>query len=745
MDDRTTEWTNERWRRNADARLGIGAIPRGASIVVGVATVVVLTGWASGNPTLASFARGGVTMKVNTALGLLFGAISLWFLADEDAAPWSKWIGRASAGITASIGVVTLGEYAGGIRGGIDQLVFDATWDAAKTATPGRMAASTAAVFVILAAALLTLDVTVRRIRLSQLLTIVGSAIPLTTLLGYSYSVIPLVGLGQGLQMAVHTAVGFLLLDAGLFAARPRAGIMQTLASHRAGGVLARRVLPYAFVVPIALGALRILGESAGLYSNSQGSALASVITMFVLIVLIWHTARDINQSDKERERAFSALSAEHHARLNAESARAQAESAERRLAIVAEASQLLSSSFDSRVILERLAGLTVPTLADWCFVDVLAENGMWQRVAIAHANADEGIDIAAKFRRQFRRRPNDRYAGLSATRTTHIPFVTEDLLQTLAQDDEHLALLRELDMRSYVTVPLSAHDTVLGAITFIRSTPRDPYTVADIALLEELGRRGSTAIDNARLYQGALAGAQTKVEFLATISHELRTPLTAIMGYTALLEDGISGPLTPMQDEHIGHVRDSADHLLELIDDILTFSKLEAGRVKPNAENVIVADALEEAARLVAPLAEQRGLELTVERPQELMIIETDAVKLRQILVNLLNNAVKFTERGSVKLRAWNDVHDVVFEVRDTGIGMSDEDVEHIFEAFTQVDQRLTRKVGGLGLGLGVAQRLSALLGGEISVASRKGRGSTFYVRIPVSARATPAQQREA
>jgi signal transduction histidine kinase len=713
-------------------RTGIVAMsPRAISVIVVAVSLIVLAGWTLGVPILTSFGRGGVTMKANTALGLLFSAASLWFLAGHNS-PREKALGYLCSAVTLFIGAATLAAYMWGTMGWVDQLVFHATTDTGRTATPGRMAASTALTFVIMALSLLTLDVTVaRRVRISQVLTSIGLLIPLTTLLGYAYAVIPFVGLGQGVQMAVHTAVCIIVLDWGLFTARPHAGVMQTLTSPRAGGALARRLLPYAFVLPLVLGGLRLAGETAGWYTVPLGSAFVAVATMLILSALIWRTARELNRSDRAREQAFSALNAEQIARAGAESARAQAEDAERRLAIVAEASQLLSSSFDARVILDRLSKLTVPVLADWCFVDVLEENGTWQRVAIAYGDAG-GIDTAAKFRRQFRRRTGERYSAAQAMKTFHVPNVTDDVLRSLAQDDEHLALLRELGMHAYVTVPLHVRDRLLGAITFIASSSRAAYSPADIALLEELAHRGSTAIDNARLYQGALAGAQTKVEFLSTISHELRTPLTAILGYTSLLEDGISGPLEPLQEEHIGHVRNSADHLLELIDDILTFSKLESGRATVNRESVIVADALEEAARLVAPLAEQRGLELTVERPHEFMILETDAIKLRQILVNLLNNAVKFTERGSVKVRAWPDVNDVVFEVRDTGIGIEAEDVERVFEAFTQVDQRLTRKVGGMGLGLGVAKRLCSLLGGEISVASRPGRGSTFYVRLP-------------
>jgi signal transduction histidine kinase len=467
---------------------------------------------------------------------------------------------------------------------------------------------------------------------------------------------------------------------------------------------------------------------------------------MLILGGLIWQTAREINRTDEARERTEHALSTEHRARVEADTARARAEDAERRLAIIAEASQLLASSLDARVLLERLAWLTVPALADWCFIDLVEENGAWQRVAIAYANPAHH-DLAAQFRRHFREHGAKWYGemgtALKEPATHNVPHVTDALLRGIAQDGEHLALLRELQLRSYVSVPLTIRNRVAGTITLVcdATSNRPPYSPAAIALVEELARRCSMAVDNARLYQGALSGAQTKVEFLATISHELRTPLTAIVGYTALLEEEIFGPMTKTQEEQLGHIHRSADHLLELIDDILTFSKLEAGRVSVSNESVIVADALEEAAGLVKPLATQRGLELVVERPENFAIVETDATKLRQILVNLLTNAAKFTERGSIRLRAWVDGPSIIFEVKDTGVGIAPEDTGRVFEAFTQLDQRLTRTVGGLGLGLGVAQRLAAVLGGEITLASRLGHGSTFFVRLPYPA---PIQSHE-
>jgi len=712
------------------------AVPRWCSGVVVLITAFAVLGWVIHNPTLASLVPGGVTMKANTALGLLMSGISLWCLAPVQRGRVATWIGWALAFMVAAIGLLTLLEYSGSAIS-IDELFVRATTDAGQTATPGRMAVSTAFCLTMMGAALLTLDIAATRFgRISDLCAVIGLIIPLTTVLGYTYSVIPFVGVGQGMQMALHTAVCFVLLDVGIFIVRGHDGIVRTVTSPKAGGVLARRILPYAFIVPLMLGAFRLLGERAGWYNLSLGSAFVAVTTMLVFGGLIWRTAQMLNATDEARERATTALNVEHAARIGAEAARGRAEDAEQRFRLVAEASQLLASSLDVRVILDRLVGLAVPSLADWCVADVREGDGRWHRAAVAHTNPDDA-GVAEQLRRTMQQRHDERFGlgGVATPRDTRVVArVDEELLTSLTQNEEQRNVLRALHMRSFVSIPLTTRDRVVGGVTFIRTANANPFSPVDVALLEEVTQRGAIAIDNARLYRGAVAGAQSRTEFLATISHELRTPLTAIMGYGALLEEGITGELTPPQHEQVVHIRRSADHLLELIDEILTFSKLEGGRANVVAESVVIADALEEAAALVQPLAAQRGLVLSVESPLMHMIMETDSTKLRQILVNLLNNAVKFTERGTITLRARPDGNDVIFEVRDTGIGIATEDMGRVFEAFTQVDQRLTRTAGGMGLGLSVAQRLAALLGGDITVASRLGAGSTFFVRLPVS-----------
>lgn len=242
------------------------------------------------------------------------------------------------------------------------------------------------------------------------------------------------------------------------------------------------------------------------------------------------------------------------------------------------------------------------------------------------------------------------------------------------------------------------------------------------------------TELRDARLV--AEAANRGKSEFLAVMSHELRTPLNAIIGFGDLLSEGVSGPLGTLARNHVDRIRSSARHLLGLIEDVLAYARIEAGREEVRPEAVSVALVAREVAADMQPLAAKKGLALRLVLPTTPVQIETDPRKLRQILLNLLSNAVKFTQQGEVELTV-SDVPDgeagtATVRVRDTGDGIAPENLGSIFEPFEQVSTSPARRREGTGLGLGVSRKLARLMGGDLRVESELGTGSTFTLTLP-------------
>jgi len=235
-----------------------------------------------------------------------------------------------------------------------------------------------------------------------------------------------------------------------------------------------------------------------------------------------------------------------------------------------------------------------------------------------------------------------------------------------------------------------------------------------------------------AQAKEAAESADRLKSAFLATMSHELRTPLNSIIGFSGILEQELAGPLNDEQKKQLAMVSESAEHLLALINDVLDISKIEAGQLKVEAGAVEISPLLEKAVRTMKPLAEGKNLALDLEIDPEGGPVIADSRRVEQVLLNLLSNAIKFTDKGSVRVRCTAEGAMIRISVTDTGIGIQKDYLERLFKPFTQIETGLSRKYEGTGLGLSISKRLVTLMGGEITVESEPGRGSTFSFTLP-------------
>lgn len=302
--------------------------------------------------------------------------------------------------------------------------------------------------------------------------------------------------------------------------------------------------------------------------------------------------------------------------------------------------------------------------------------------------------------------------------------------------------IVPDLRIGPMLAAPLIAHDRLLGVLTVVRGERAAAFSPREAQRLAVIADHAALAMWKAELLEQSRSADRAKGRFLATISHELRTPLTALTGYEELLADEVMGPLTESQTDVVERMRSVTHHLTVMIEEVLAFSSIEAGREVVRATDFLVADLIRAAMAIVEPLARQKRLRLTCELPGEAIRLTSDIDKVRQILVNLLGNAVKFTEHGEVRISV-REVHssgevegadhrEIGFAVTDTGAGIAPEDARRLFRPFSQVDAGLTRRHGGTGLGLYISQRLAQLLGGRIDVHSELGSGSTFTLVLP-------------
>ena len=408
----------------------------------------------------------------------------------------------------------------------------------------------------------------------------------------------------------------------------------------------------------------------------------------------------------------------------------------ELRLSFMSEASAALGESLDYQETLSRIANLAVPALADWCAVDVVEDTDQVHRLVLAHADP-QNLAVVEEIQRRWPPDPANPGAIRQVIDTganLHIAEVTDDMLQEAARDSEHLAMIRKLDLREVLVVPLIGRGRVLGALSVGNGAAAERFSPDEIAVVEELGRRAGSAIDAAKLMTEATEALRQRDEFLAIASHDMRTPLAAVRGYAQLALRHLGKE--PADIEPLGRwltdIEESANRLTGLVSELMDVSLLRGGRKVPLLlEPTDLVVLVNERVREHASSADERHA-FKVSSDVSHLVGNWDASRLGRVLDNLLGNAIKYSpDGGSIDVSITSDNGFGRVSVTDHGIGIAARDMARIFTPMFRGTN--TGSVAGTGLGLSGSRTLLELMGGRIQVQSRLGHGSTFTIWLPL------------
>ncbi|QRK06168.1 PAS domain S-box protein [Archangium violaceum] len=405
---------------------------------------------------------------------------------------------------------------------------------------------------------------------------------------------------------------------------------------------------------------------------------------------------------------------------------------AERAISFLADVGSVLAGSLDYRTTLEKIVRLAMRDETHACIVEML-EGQRIQPVAVAHVDQDQERII----QKAVRIMPVESRMGQGVARVVH---TGQPELKSGISDVGWLGealgfaepnVLRDLGVRSYMCVPLTARGKTFGAMVFLAAPGRN-YASDDLLLAEELARRAALALDNARLYEQAQIAIRMREEVLAIVSHDLRSPLSMIqMGADQLLSESRGREQPEFTSRTAAKIRRASVRMIHLIRDLLDFSSIEAGQLRIEVSNHDAGELVTELLEELQPNAGEKGIRLERETEPSSLIVRCDRERIVQVFSNLLGNAIKFTgEGGSVMIRTRREGDQAVFSVSDTGPGIPEEDLSHIFDRYWQVN-RGTRE--SFGLGLAISKAIIESHGGKLGVESRVGQGTTFFFTLPL------------
>jgi signal transduction histidine kinase len=416
----------------------------------------------------------------------------------------------------------------------------------------------------------------------------------------------------------------------------------------------------------------------------------------------------------------------------------AESAAAQRRLAVLAEASRLLDASLDYAATLQEVAHVAVRTFADWCIVHLLEEDGTIRWLALAHG--DPAKEALAR-ELQTRYPATD---GVARVLKTGQPAVYAEIPESQrmarARDPEHLRMLRELDSRAVMILPLATRGRMLGAISLISTQPGRNYGPADVATAEELARRCAQAVDNARLHQEARLALRARDRFVQIASHELRTPIARVKGYAEmLLAARADGDLNDdMLQRSLRRIDNASDRLAGLVRDLLDVSRISARSLPLLLRPLDVTELVRD---VIGRYHEQlRGGRLLLEIAGSSVQLAADPDRLEQVLTNLLDNAVKYSPDGAeLRVKLQPKARGVLLEVQDRGIGLPPGTADRIFEPFSRASNAEELQITGMGLGLYICRNIVEQHRGRIWASSNgEGQGTRMSVWLPLPGAAT-------
>lgn len=642
-------------------------------ILLGVA---VLVGYAQDYTILRSLIPYTEAMRPNTAIGFILSGFALICLSSAYPNKKFEWVGTFLATIVAITGGLTLIQYITGQDFGIDYLLFDETHFPQNThnISIGRMAPLTATGFFMTGFALIFLHAKKKSENLiRQMTTMIVFFISMFAIIGYLYDVTEFYESNKFTAMAVHTGAGFMVLVLGLVLARPDSDPVALLINKSPTGKLVVRLMPVVILLPFLIGKIRLMGEQAGLYDPAFGVALNALATIFILTVFVWWNARMLIYAEGSIKDSETRMSAAIETSLDG--------------VIIAN---------DQNIIIEWSP--QAEKIFGWA-----ANEAIGQKITDM-VTSDE------------------------------TDFIHNEGMEHFLESGENRLLSTRIEVKALhrdghtfpAELTIAAHKIAnsYNFIGFIRD-------ISERKANEELLRLAKEQAETAN---------QAKSEFLASMSHEIRTPMNVVVGISNILSRDNVPP--EKRKEMLNSLKLSSQALLTLIDDVLDLAKIESQKIELEYLPFRMDNLVNEIIEINQVKAKEKNIALDVEISSlENINFVGDPLRIRQILMNLISNAIKFTNEGRVMLYVEtaedkdNDGYvDIWMRIRDTGIGISSEKLDKIFDKFTQADSSSTRQYGGSGLGLTISRELAELMGGSLTAKSEVGKGSEFTFYLPIT-----------